>query len=96
MTTPLKAILRSACCVAKQNLISKVVCPQCGERQLVIKWGRYHRYLFDGDQAAAGLLDQHLAGFLAAGHGVDGFHPAFFLGFFPTSVFKLPTKIKRL
>lgn len=53
MTTPLPAILWSASCVAKQNLISDVVCPQCGERRLVIKWGHYHRYLFDGDKACA-------------------------------------------
>lgn len=53
MTAPLPAILWSASCIAKQNLISDVVCPQCGERRLIIKWGCYHRYLFDGDQAAA-------------------------------------------
>lgn len=53
MTTPLQAILWSASCIAKQNLISDVVCPQCGERRLVIKWGCYHRYLFDGDETAA-------------------------------------------
>jgi transposase-like protein len=53
MTTPLQAILWSASCIAKQNLISDVVCPQCGERRLVIKWGCYHRYLFNGDQTAA-------------------------------------------
>ena len=39
MTAPLQAILLSASCIAKQNLISDVVCPQCGERRLVIKWG---------------------------------------------------------
>jgi len=53
MTTPLQTILWSACCIAKQNLISDVFCPQCGERRLVIKWGCYHRYLFDGDETAA-------------------------------------------
>ena len=53
MTTPLQAILWSASFVAKQNLIADVICPQCGERRLIIKWGCYHRYLFDGDQTAA-------------------------------------------
>jgi transposase-like protein len=53
MIAPLQAILWSASCIAKQNLISDVVCPQCGERRLVIKWGCYHRYLFDGDETAA-------------------------------------------
>ena len=53
MTAPLQAILLSASCIAKQNLISDVVCPQCGERRLVIKWGCYHRYLFDSDETAA-------------------------------------------
>lgn len=52
MTTPLQAILLSASCVAKQNLISDIICPQCGERQLVIKWGCYRRYLFNDDQTA--------------------------------------------
>jgi ribosomal protein S27AE len=50
MTTPLQVILWSASCVAKQNLVSNVICPQCGERQLVIKWGSYRRYLFCDDE----------------------------------------------
>jgi len=49
MPTPLKAILRSASQVAKQNLTSEFVCPACGERHRLIKWGSYTRYLFDGD-----------------------------------------------
>ena len=49
MSAPLEAILLSASCVAKKNLTSTILCPQCGERHLVIKWGSYHRYLFDGD-----------------------------------------------
>ena len=53
MTTPLQIILCSASCIAKQNLISDIICPQCGERHLVIKWGCYRRYLFAGDETAA-------------------------------------------
>jgi len=53
MTTPLQAILWSASYIAKQKVNSDIVCPQCGERRLVIKWGCYHRYLFDGDDTAA-------------------------------------------
>lgn len=53
MTTPLQAILCSASFVAKQNLIADVICPQCGERHLIIKWGCYYRYLFDSDETAA-------------------------------------------
>ena len=49
MSAPLQAILLSTSCVANQNLTSTIICPQCGERHLVIKWGSYRRYLFDGD-----------------------------------------------
>lgn len=38
MTTPWQANLLSASCIAKQNLISNITCPECGEQQLVIKW----------------------------------------------------------
>lgn len=48
MPTPLKAILRSASQVAKQNLTSEIACPACGERHRLIKWGFYTRYLFAG------------------------------------------------
>jgi hypothetical protein len=48
MPTPLKDILRSASHVAKQNLTSEITCPGCGERQRLIKWGFYTRYLFAG------------------------------------------------
>ena len=50
MSAPLQAILLSASRVAKQNLTSTVICPGCGERHLVIKWGSYQRYLFDDDE----------------------------------------------
>ncbi len=49
MPTPLKAILRSTSQSAKQILPSEFVCPACGERYRLIKWGSYTRYLFDGD-----------------------------------------------
>jgi hypothetical protein len=49
MPSPLQAILLSAIWIAKQNLISRIVCPQCGERRCLIKWGFYRRYLFAGD-----------------------------------------------
>lgn len=49
MPTPLKAILRSTSQAAKQILPSEFVCPACGERHRLIKWGSYTRYLFDGD-----------------------------------------------
>jgi transposase-like protein len=51
MPTPLKGILRSANQVAKQKLSSVFGCPFCGERQCLVKWGFYTRYLFDGDEA---------------------------------------------
>jgi hypothetical protein len=53
MTTPLQAILWSASCVAKRNLAADIICPQCGERHLFIKWGCYHRYLFDSNETVA-------------------------------------------
>lgn len=49
MPTPLKDILRSAGQVAKQNLTSELICPACGERHRLIKWGFYTRYLFEGE-----------------------------------------------
>jgi hypothetical protein len=49
MPTPLKAILRFTSQVAKQNIAPEFVCPACGERHRLIKWGSYTRYLFDGD-----------------------------------------------
>jgi len=53
MSAPLLTILRFASYVAKQNLISEINCPQCGERHLIIKWGSYCRYLFEGDETIA-------------------------------------------
>ena len=53
MSAPMQTILLSASCVAKQNLISEIICPQCGEHHLVIKWGSYRRYLFDGDDSVS-------------------------------------------
>ncbi len=49
MPSPLKAILLATNQVAKQNLTSENLCPGCGERHLLIKWGFYTRYLFHDD-----------------------------------------------
>lgn len=49
MPSPLHAILLAANRVAKENVPSENVCPSCGERHLLIKWGFYARYLFDGE-----------------------------------------------
>lgn len=49
MPNPLQAILLFTNHVAKQNLTSEIVCPECGERHRLIKWGFYTRYLFAGD-----------------------------------------------
>jgi len=51
MSNPLQAILLYTSCVAKQNLISEIVCPECGERHRLTKWGFYIRYLFHGDDS---------------------------------------------
>ena len=51
MSNPLQAILLFASCAAKQNLTSKIVCPECGERHRLTKWGFYTRYLFHGDDS---------------------------------------------
>ncbi len=49
MPSPLQTILMFTSHVAKQNLTSVIVCPECGERHRLIKWGFFSRYLFDGD-----------------------------------------------
>ena len=49
MSSPLHAILLAANQLAKENVTSENVCPSCGERHLLIKWGFYERYLFDGE-----------------------------------------------
>lgn len=51
MSNPLESILVFTSCVAKQNLTSKIVCPECGERHRLTKWGFYTRYLFHGDDS---------------------------------------------
>lgn len=48
MTTPLAAMLEHLSEVAKQKLVSDVVCPTCGDRYCFIKHGHYRRYLFAG------------------------------------------------
>ena len=50
MSTPLSVILWFTSHVAKQNMTAEAVCPDCGERQCLIKWGFYTRYLFDSDE----------------------------------------------
>jgi len=49
MPSPLQAILHATNQIANQNLTSEIICPGCGERHLLIKWGFYTRYLFLGD-----------------------------------------------
>ncbi len=49
MLSPLKAILLAANKVAKENLISEIICPGCGECHRLTKWGHYTRYLFHGE-----------------------------------------------
>jgi len=49
MNSPLKAILLATTQVAKQNMTSEIICPGCGERHRLTKWGFYTRYLFHGD-----------------------------------------------
>ena len=49
MPTPLQAILVATNRIAKQNLTSEIICPNCGEHHLLIKWGFYTRYLFHDD-----------------------------------------------
>lgn len=50
MSSPLYATLLAANQVAKENVLSECVCPSCGERHLLIKWGFYMRYLFCGGE----------------------------------------------
>ena len=49
MPNPLQSILLTTNRVAKQNLTPEIICPKCGERHLLIKWGFYTRYLFQND-----------------------------------------------
>ena len=51
MSNPLESILLFATRIANQNLTSKIVCPECGERHRINKWGFYTRYLFHGDDS---------------------------------------------
>jgi len=50
MTTPLQSILLIATHLAKHNLTSDIICPGCGERLRIFKWGFYWRYLFSGQE----------------------------------------------
>jgi transposase-like protein len=50
MSSPLYATLLAANQIAKENVLSECVCPSCGERHLLIKWGFYGRYLFCGGE----------------------------------------------
>lgn len=50
MPSPLIAILLAANQVAKEKVTSENICPGCGERHLLIKWGFYNRYLFHGQE----------------------------------------------
>jgi len=49
MPSPLQAILLATNRIAKQNLTSEIICPDCGERHRLINWGFYTRYLFHED-----------------------------------------------
>ena len=49
MPSPLHDILLAADQIAKKNLISETICPGCGEKHRLIKWGTYTRYLFQGE-----------------------------------------------
>lgn len=49
MPNPLQIILLATNEIAKQNLNTEIICPRCGERRNLIKWGFYTRYLFHND-----------------------------------------------
>ena len=49
MSDPLVSILLLTSHIAKQNLTSRIFCPECMEKHQVIKWGFYSRYLFHDD-----------------------------------------------
>ncbi len=46
MPAPLKSILECLDIVANPEITGPIVCPRCGERYQIIKYGFYSRYLF--------------------------------------------------
>jgi hypothetical protein len=53
MSAPLREILVFLSSIAKENQIAEILCPKCGERRRVTKYGFYYRYLFTGNETKA-------------------------------------------
>jgi hypothetical protein len=53
MSAPLREILVFLSSIAKEKQIVEILCPKCGERHRVTKYGFYFRYLFTGGEMTA-------------------------------------------
>jgi hypothetical protein len=50
MSAPLKEILVFLSSIAKKGQVAEILCPKCGERHRITKYGFYFRYLFTGGE----------------------------------------------
>jgi hypothetical protein len=60
MSTPLREILVFLSSIAKEEQTAEILCPKCGERHRVTKYGFYSRYLFSGGELTA--IQRHCCG----------------------------------